>query len=265
MAGAGDARDRDRSVPGAVLARAVAVAAAAGARRRRDRLCCVAIVAALMPLGLLRMPALREGLTPARSRQRARATARRPRSPTSSRSRRKIPIRWRCGMPMSSAHWRRRARSKPARRAPRVAWRDPYAVRALVLIACIATFFAAGGERWKRVAAAFDWQGVVLPANFRVDAWVMPPAYTGKPPLMLPGIHPGETATAQRAGRWPVRRAGQFDADRALDRQASISTSPAPAASRRRRTRCRRRPAPRSIASPSPRPARRRCAAPATI
>ena len=73
-----------------------------------------------------------------------------------------------------------------------MAGRDPYALRALVLIACIATFVAAGGERWKRVAAAFDWQGVVLPANFRVDAWVTPPAYTGKPPIILAGIHPGE-------------------------------------------------------------------------
>ena len=32
----------------------------------------------------------------------------------------------------------------------------------------------------------------MLPANFRVDAWVIPPLYTGKPPVMLPGIHPGE-------------------------------------------------------------------------
>ena len=84
--------------------------------------------------------------------------------------------------------------------SPRVAWRDPYALRALVLVACVATFFAAGGERWKRVAAAFDWHGVVLPANFRVDAWVMPPVYTGKPPVILPGIHPGEVQTAQAGG-----------------------------------------------------------------
>jgi uncharacterized protein (TIGR02302 family) len=84
--------------------------------------------------------------------------------------------------------------------APRLALRDPYALRGLVLIACIATFVAAGGERWKRIAAAFDWQGVVLPANFRVDAWVTPPAYTGKPPIILAGIHPGEPGRAE-AGR----------------------------------------------------------------
>lgn len=102
--------------------------------------------------------------------------------------------------PYSLALWnahveraRQTARSfKAGLPAPRMAWRDPYAVRGLVLIACIATFLAAGGERYKRIAAAFDWQGVVLPANFRVDAWVIPPLYTGKPPVMLPGIHPGE-------------------------------------------------------------------------
>ena len=80
--------------------------------------------------------------------------------------------------------------------APRVAGRDPYALRGLVLVAVIATFIAAGGERWHRVAAAFDWRGVVVPANFRVDAWVAPPAYTGRPPIILPGIHPGETGAA---------------------------------------------------------------------
>ena len=81
-----------------------------------------------------------------------------------------------------------------------MARRDPYALRALVLIACVATFFAAGGERWKRITTAFDWHGVVLPANFRVDAWVIPPAYTGKPPLILPGVHPGEIAALPSNG-----------------------------------------------------------------
>src|SRR2546430_3008757 len=75
---------------------------------------------------------------------------------------------------------------------PRLALRDPFAVRALVVVVGVATFFAAGGERMKRVAAAFDWQGVMMPANFRVDAWVSPPPYTGRPPIILPGLRPGE-------------------------------------------------------------------------
>ncbi|MGB8489054.1 MAG: TIGR02302 family protein, partial [Xanthobacteraceae bacterium] len=69
-------------------------------------------------------------------------------------------------------------------------------LRALVLILVIATFIAAGGDRARRVAAAFDWQGVVAPKNFRLDAWVSPPTYTLKPPVILPGIRPGEVQQA---------------------------------------------------------------------
>jgi uncharacterized protein (TIGR02302 family) len=68
-------------------------------------------------------------------------------------------------------------------------------VRALVLLLVVVTGIAAGNERMRRIAAAFDWQGVVMPANFRLDAWVSPPAYTGKPPLILSGIRPGEPAS----------------------------------------------------------------------
>jgi len=74
--------------------------------------------------------------------------------------------------------------------------RNPFALRALVLVLLVATFWAAGGERIRRVTAAFDWAGVVAPANFRVDAWVTPPAYTGKPPVILPGIRAGEPVQA---------------------------------------------------------------------
>src|SRR5438034_5712523 len=94
------------------------------------------------------------------------------------------------------AHIERALRAAKTLRAgtpmPRLALRDPFAVRALVVVLVVATFFAAGGERMKRVAAAFDWQGVMMPANFRVDAWVSPPPYTGRPPVILPGLRPGE-------------------------------------------------------------------------
>ena len=83
---------------------------------------------------------------------------------------------------------------KAGRPAPRLDLRDPVAVRALVLMLVVATFIAAGGERGRRIAAAFDWRGVVVPANFRLDAWVPPPAYTAKPPVILPGLRPGERA-----------------------------------------------------------------------
>ncbi len=101
---------------------------------------------------------------------------------------------------------------------PRVAARDPMALRGLVLVLVVATFFVAGGDRMKRVAAAFDWQGAIAPANFRIDAWVSPPPYTGKPPLILQGLRPGEPApTPQAAMAVPVgsmlviRASGQAD------------------------------------------------------
>ena len=85
---------------------------------------------------------------------------------------------------------------------PRLVERDPYALRALVVLALVATFFMAEGERWKRISAAFDFAGVVVPKLYRVDAWVTPPLYTGRPPVLLPGVRhdepaPGEIAALQ--------------------------------------------------------------------
>ena len=109
---------------------------------------------------------------------------------------------------------------KAGRPTPRLDLRDPIAVRALVLMLVVATFIAAGGERGRRIMAAFDWHGVVVPANFRLDAWVSPPTYTAKPPVILPGLHPGErpqtsvAAVSVPAGSVLVIRASgkvQFD------------------------------------------------------
>ena len=96
--------------------------------------------------------------------------------------------------------------------SPKISLRDPVALRALAVMLVVATFFAASGERVKRVAAAFDWQGVVAPANFRIDAWVTPPLYTGRPPVMLPGLRPGETAqgAAQASAPFTVPAGSQL-------------------------------------------------------
>ncbi len=69
--------------------------------------------------------------------------------------------------------------------SPRLSLHDPWALRALVVVMLAAAYVAAGDERMLRVAAAFDWNGVLAPANIRVDAWVNPPPYTGKPPIIL--------------------------------------------------------------------------------
>jgi uncharacterized protein (TIGR02302 family) len=109
--------------------------------------------------------------------------------------------------PVADALWRAHvARAAEGARRLRAGWprphlaaRDPFAIRALVLLAVVTTFFMASGDRVGRVTAAFDWRGVIAPKLYRVDAWVTPPAYTGRPPVLLPGIRhdapaPGEIA-----------------------------------------------------------------------
>jgi uncharacterized protein (TIGR02302 family) len=69
--------------------------------------------------------------------------------------------------------------------SPRLAIHDPWALRALIVVLMVATYIAAGDERRIRLAAAFDWNGVFATDNVRVDAWVTPPIYTGRPPIIL--------------------------------------------------------------------------------
>ncbi len=69
--------------------------------------------------------------------------------------------------------------------SPRLALHDPWALRALVVVLMVATYVAAGSDRFARVVAAFDWDGAFSAANVRVDAWVTPPPYTGRPPIIL--------------------------------------------------------------------------------
>ncbi|KPG01389.1 chemotaxis protein [Rhodopseudomonas sp. AAP120] len=95
--------------------------------------------------------------------------------------------------PVARALWRvQRERTLAALRgihaglpAPRLPKHDPWALRALVAVLLVATFVAAGEERSARVAAAFDWNGALAGPNVRVDAWVTPPVYTNKPPIIL--------------------------------------------------------------------------------
>lgn len=86
--------------------------------------------------------------------------------------------------------------------SPRLAIHDPWALRALVAVMMVATFIAAGDERTLRIEAAFDWNGVLSPANIRVDAWVTPPLYTGKPPIILSAAN--KEAAAPAPGPLPV-------------------------------------------------------------
>lgn len=110
--------------------------------------------------------------------------------------------------PVGTALWRAHmARTLAAARSlragipsPGMARRDPRAIRALALLAVVATFFLAAGDHVGRIGAAFDWRGAVTPKAYRLDAWVDPPAYTGRPPVVLPGLRSDDPTQTQAAG-----------------------------------------------------------------
>ena len=69
--------------------------------------------------------------------------------------------------------------------APAMAERDPYALRFAVAMLAFAAAVIAGPEMYGRFASAFDWrsdEAVAAVAVSRIDAWIDPPPYAGRPP-----------------------------------------------------------------------------------
>jgi uncharacterized protein (TIGR02302 family) len=163
----------------------------------------VMTAAASVPLLRLRIPTIQEGL------QRLDRVSGLPHRPATTVT---DAMATATGDPLSTALWRAHlVRAAEAARglkagypSPQLATHDPYALRGLVLVLLAVTFFAAGGERVRRITAAFDFRGVVTPANFRVDAWVTPPLYTSKSPILLPGMRPGEPTPAAASYSVPI-------------------------------------------------------------
>ncbi|WP_168201576.1 TIGR02302 family protein [Phreatobacter aquaticus] len=82
---------------------------------------------------------------------------------------------------------------------PRMANLDRYAIRALAVLLIVPAFFLAGDERMSRLLTAFDWRAPPAPITYRVDAWVTPPAYTSRPPIILPTRRSSDTAERRDA------------------------------------------------------------------
>lgn len=87
------------------------------------------------------------------------------------------------------AHRERLAKAMKALRvgqpAPRTHRFDPYAVRALAVLALVVIGFGAGSGLWPQIREAFRFSDARMLAAARLDAWVTPPGYTGKAPIML--------------------------------------------------------------------------------
>jgi uncharacterized protein (TIGR02302 family) len=140
------------------------------------------------------------------------------------------------GDPRTQSLWRlhlRRAernvgRLRPPLPAPRLWLQDKRALGALAVLALCAAGLLAGPERYARVAAAFDWRWRAADsASFRIDAWIDPPAYTGKPPIVLPLADPDAKAASISApvGSIIVVRASD-DADLRVTTLGGVETAP---------------------------------------
>jgi len=91
------------------------------------------------------------------------------------------------------------------RPAPRTDRYDPFAVRALLVLGVLLLLVAAGDSTQDRLWAAFRFGPLAKGAEARLDAWVTPPAYTGKPPIMLAdGSHGGWQQQERSAGAFEV-------------------------------------------------------------
>ena len=105
------------------------------------------------------------------------------------------------------------------RPAPRTDRYDPFALRALLLLGVFVLTIVVGDSASDRLRSAFRFGPLAKGAEARLDAWVTPPAYTGKAAghagrRRLQSLRPGARATT--AGR-ATRGAGPQRADRARD------------------------------------------------
>jgi uncharacterized protein (TIGR02302 family) len=96
------------------------------------------------------------------------------------------------------------ARLKSGKPHPRTDRHDPFAVRAAFLLALVGLTGLLGHGASERVRAAFDLSARSVLSEARLDAWLTPPAYTGRPPVMLAdgagGAKPASGADPEAAG-----------------------------------------------------------------
>jgi len=77
------------------------------------------------------------------------------------------------------------ARLRVGTPTPRTDRRDPFALRALLLLCVLVLTIFVGDSAADRLWSAFRLSPLAKGAEARLDAWITPPAYTAKPPIML--------------------------------------------------------------------------------
>lgn len=76
-------------------------------------------------------------------------------------------------------------RLTPGTPAPRTDRFDPYAVRAAALLAVVVSTGLLGDTAWERITSAFQFSHKATYTEARLDAWITPPPYSARPPVML--------------------------------------------------------------------------------
>jgi uncharacterized protein (TIGR02302 family) len=80
--------------------------------------------------------------------------------------------------------------------SPHLAERDPRALRYLAVLVAFVAFVSAGEDRGPRTLSAFDWRTPAGGVPPRLDAWIAPPPYTGRPPVFLTQTRPEDGTAA---------------------------------------------------------------------
>jgi uncharacterized protein (TIGR02302 family) len=92
------------------------------------------------------------------------------------------------------------AKLKVATPDPALRRKDPVALRFAPFALALAALFVAGPDLTGRVGAAFQWfEPAIPPPPPRLDVWLDPPAYTGRPPQFLVRSQTTDNATKARA------------------------------------------------------------------
>lgn len=153
----------------------------------------VATLAALFPLRSFRMP------SPAEIDRRIEAANRLEHAPVLTQSDTLSPA---SQGPFAQALWREHQRRMAERLdnlagdlpRPRVPERDPWALRAIAPLLLFIAFAFSSGPLGGNLTDAFRSHALSERVPVRIDAWVTPPGYTGKPPLFLAAQKAGEDA-----------------------------------------------------------------------
>lgn len=107
---------------------------------------------------------------------------------------------------------------------------DPFALRSALGLLLVLGIAVAGTEYRSRIASVFDFSSVAGDPGrqMRIDAWVTPPDYTGRPPLFLSSANRTRTAdgiAVPEGSTFQIRVQGADDVNVSVERASAVATA----------------------------------------